>query len=73
MKKHYKQITLIARVEIPEDRKGDPLFLDDNIEQDIKQELNCCSNSYEVQDMDVLEYWTDEKGVVTSGNMLADK
>lgn len=69
MKKHYKQIVLIASVEIPEDRKDDPLFLDDNIKQDIKQELNCCSNFYVIQDLDVLEYWLDEKGVtVTDGN-----
>lgn len=60
MKKHYKQITLIARVEIPEDRKDDPLFLDNNIEQDIKQELNCCSNFYEIKDLGILEYWVNE-------------
>lgn len=63
MKKHYKQITLIARIEIPEDRKDDPLFLDDSIERDIKQELNCCSNSYDIQDLNILEYWVSEKGV----------
>ena len=60
MKKHYKQITLIARIEIPEDRKDDPLFLDDSIERDIKQELNCCSNSYAIQDLGILEYWVNE-------------
>lgn len=64
MKKHYKQITLIARIEIPEDRKDDPLFLDDNIEQGIKQELNCCSNSYEIRDLGILEYWVNEDGEV---------
>ena len=73
MKKHYKQITLIARVEIPEDRKDDPLFLDDSIKKDIKQELNCCSNFYEIKDLDVLEYWAEEKGVVISGNILANE
>lgn len=71
MKKHYKLITLIARIEIPEDRKDDPLFLDDNIKQDIKQELNCCSNLYDIQDLNILEYWTKE--VTIGDNILANK
>ena len=71
MKKHYKLITLIARIEIPEDRKDDPLFLDDNIKQDIKQELNCCSNLYDIQDLNILEYWTKE--VTIGDNILANE
>ena len=75
MKKHFKQVVLTAVIEIPKGMEDDPLFLDDNIKKDIKQELNCCSNLYEIQDMDILEYWigSDEKGDETSGDLLANE
>lgn len=63
MKKHYKQITLIATVEIPEDKKDSLFFADWNMKEDITNVLqNNCANSYELKDIDILEYWADEKG-----------
>ncbi len=49
--KQYKDILVHLKLEV--DNPNDPIKSDHYICEDLKRELNCCTNYYEVVDIDI--------------------